>query len=270
MIWAICDIETRIDKAGIRAVYDKSPISADEPAEVREAAEDLAVKMLLDSMTLKGGIQADFVPLPFHIPISIAIGRVAADYTLGAVYTVEGDEREIVRVWWEKVGIFLGKGGVIVTFNGRRFDMAVLELAALRYGIPISAAWFEEKYGARYRFQDNRHYDLADFLDNHGAVRLYGGLDGLLKICGLPGKAGIDGSMVQGMWERNEDEAIHQYCREDVSARTYPLFLRTELIRGRLKPERYAELIAPPQPSLPLGEPPTTDGPEPSTGEAQS
>lgn len=240
---ALVDVETRIDKQAIRLIYGNAP-APDESDEARTFAENEAVALLVDRV--KGGrVANDFVPLPFHIPISIAVGKVADDFSLSAVYTMPGDERGMVETFWKKAAATIKARGVIVTFNGRAFDMPVLEMAALRYGIPIFPQWFSEKYGGRYRYQIDWHMDLLDVLNNYGASRLYGGLDGILKVCGLPGKDEINGSMVQGMWERGEFEQIHDYCRRDVSARTYPLFLRMEHWQGRLSPERYAELTAP-------------------------
>ena len=39
--------------------------------------------------------------------------------------------------------------------------------------------------------------------------------------------------MIQGLWEAGQLSMIHTYCRQDV-IQTYGLFLRIELMRGRL------------------------------------
>lgn len=41
-------------------------------------------------------------------------------------------------------------------------------------------------------------------------------LDNLCKALRIEGKTGVDGSMVAGMWERGEYDAIASYCRDDV------------------------------------------------------
>lgn len=41
-------------------------------------------------------------------------------------------------------------------------------------------------------------------------------LDNLCKVLGIEGKTGVDGSMVAGMWEREEYEAVAEYCEQDV------------------------------------------------------
>lgn len=42
-------------------------------------------------------------------------------------------------------------------------------------------------------------------------------LDNLCKALRIEGKTGVDGSMVAGMWERGEYDAIASYCRDDVA-----------------------------------------------------
>ena len=65
-----------------------------------------------------------------------------------------------------------------------------------------------------------------------------GGFNALAKLIGLPGKTGIDGSMVQQLWEDGRLDDIHRYCRTDV-IQTYFLFLRVELMRGRITQQEY-------------------------------
>jgi predicted PolB exonuclease-like 3'-5' exonuclease len=60
---------------------------------------------------------------------------------------------------------------------------------------------------------------------------------------GLPGKTEIDGSMVQQLWQDGRLADIHRYCRHDV-IQTYFLFLRVELLRGRITTEQYAQALA--------------------------
>jgi predicted PolB exonuclease-like 3'-5' exonuclease len=68
--------------------------------------------------------------------------------------------------------------------------------------------------------------------------RIRGGFNLLARLIGLPGKTWVDGSMIQGLWEAGQLGLIHTYCRQDV-IQTYGLFLRIELMRGRLTPEAY-------------------------------
>lgn len=227
MRYTILDIETRIDKHLVRQVYHPDA----------DISDDDAYAQVRQHLGQEHG--SDFFPVPFHIPVSIGVGQVDEDRGLAAVETLGGedaDEETIVRTFWQRFERFRG---ALVTFNGRGFDLPVLELHALRYGCP-APHYFSGK--ARYRFSEEGHYDLYDFVTNYGAQRLRGGLNLLTKMIGLPGKVGIDGSQVQQYWEAGRLAEIHRYCRRDV-IQTYFLFLRLELVRGRLTPEQYADLI---------------------------
>jgi predicted PolB exonuclease-like 3'-5' exonuclease len=65
----------------------------------------------------------------------------------------------------------------------------------------------------------------------------------MARLCGFPGKLGMDGSQVWAAWSRGEIAAIRDYCETDV-ANTYLLFLRFQLIRGVLTPEEHQREVA--------------------------
>ena len=217
MRFAILDIETRIDKRLLRdALYPDQQMD-DEQAYLR----------------LRDELQRGFFPTSLHVPISIAVGNVNEDHLLESVENLGGagcSEAELVREFWRRAEHF---GGCLVTFNGRGFDIPVLELQALRHGIAAPAHFAQRTR----RFSDH-HLDLQDFLTNRGDFRIRGGLNLLLKSMGLPGKAGIDGSMVQELYDGSRLDEIDRYCRSDV-IQTYFLFLRVQLIRGRIEQARY-------------------------------
>lgn len=232
MRYTVFDIETRIDKGLVRTVYFPH-------AEEEGISDEDAYRQIQQRLREEQG--NDFFPLSFHVPVSIAIGQVNEERVLAGVETIDSDntqaskeaEEILVRTFWERMERFSGS---LVSFNGRSFDLPVLELHALKYGCRIPR-YFNGK--ARYRFSDDGHYDLYDFLTNYGAHRLKGGFNALAKLIGLPGKTDIDGSMVQQLWEDGRLGDIHRYCRNDV-IQTYFLFLRVELMRGRVTQEQYA------------------------------
>jgi len=229
MSYAIFDIETRIDKRLVNDSQFRGRGLSDEGAyaELRQ--------QLLD------GRGTDFFPLSFHVPVSIAVGAVAGDYSLQSVESLAEqsyDEERLVREFWERVERFKG---CLVSFNGRQFDLPVLELHALRYGCAVPS-YFGEDSLYRRRYQLSKHLDLYDFITNFGAYRVRGGFDLLLRTIGLPGKGTVDGSQVQELWEAGRLAEIHEYCRRDV-IQPYFLFLRVELVRGRITAERYRQLL---------------------------
>ncbi len=234
MQFAIFDVETRVDKGLVKTVYFPREAGGHPKISEEEAYEQVRKQRLAKDET-------DFFPVSFHVPISMAVGRVSEERVLTTVETLSEEnysEEGVVRAFWQRVDRF---HGALVSFNGRNFDLPVLELQALRYGCQ-APRYFNEKYGHRYRYSEEGHYDLYEFLTNNGMYRIRGGFNLLARLIGLPGKSEIDGSMVQGLWEEGRLAEIHRYCRHDV-IQTYFLFLRVELIRGRISPERYAQVL---------------------------
>jgi predicted PolB exonuclease-like 3'-5' exonuclease len=226
--FAIFDIETRIDKALVRSVLHRGSALGEEEAYARTREELVA----------RSG--SDFFPVAFHVPISIVIGDVGEDRALTAVHVLGAEgysEAGIVREFWERVERFRG---TLVSFNGRNFDLPVMELGALRHGCRIP-----RYFGARYRnrYADDAHYDLYDFVTNYGMYHVRGGFHLLAQLAGLPGKGEVDGAAVQKLWEAGRLAEVHAYCRRDV-IQTYFLFLRVELMRGRITPEELEAALA--------------------------
>ena len=230
MHFAIVDVETRIDKALVRAVLHRGTEVSDEEAYERTRAE-LAARRASGS---------DFLPVAFHVPVSIVIGDVNEARVLSRVEVLGAEaysEAAVATGFWARLEQFRG---TLVTFNGRAFDLPVLELAALRHGCLIPRYF---RAGFRYRYSDEAHYDLYDFVTNCGMYSVRGGLDLLAKLIGLPGKGEVDGASVQALWEAGRLADIHVYCRRDV-IQTYFLFLHLEAMRGRITPEQHGAALA--------------------------
>jgi len=229
MAFAIFDIETRVDKRLLNQAFFARDGLSDEDAYQR----------FRDELRGRGN---DFFPLTLHVPISIAIGNAGDDHALRSVESLAiGDygEDKLANEFWKRADRF---HGCLVSFNGRRFDLPVLELSALRHGIS-APGYFSDGDSPRSRYAPERHLDLFDFLTNYGAVGLRGGMDLLAKMIGLPGKTGLHGAMVQEYYEAGRLGEIHRYCRADV-IQTYFLFLRVELMRGRIDQSAYREACA--------------------------
>ena len=85
----------------------------------------------------------DFIPYTFQIPISVAVGKVSADFRLMDVVVLDEPQfRPHViteNFWrgWEKY-----QRPTLVSFNGRGFDLPLLELSAFRYGLSLPR-WFQ-------------------------------------------------------------------------------------------------------------------------------
>ena len=134
----------------------------------------------------------------------------------------------------------------LVSFNGRTFDIPLMEMSAFRFGLSIPA-WFnlhERTYDQkRNRYNMNSHLDLQEVITNYGATRLNGGLNLVANVLGKPGKMGIAGHMVQDLYNEGELGKINDYCRCDVLD-TYFVLLRTKVLTGQLTIEDEMELVA--------------------------
>ena len=189
----------------------------------------------------------DVLPVTFVLPISVAVAKVDAEYRLLDVAVLDSPQfrpHVITRHFWQGWNAY-GRP-TLVSFNGRGYDIPVLELAAYRYGYPVPA-WFNVEARtyeqARNRYNSLAHLDLLDLLSNFGASRISGGLNLLANLIGKPGKSGVDGSQVQGMYEAGEVIAINDYCRCDVLD-TYFVFLRTRVLLGKLTMDDEHRLVA--------------------------
>ncbi len=235
--YLVFDIETVADGRLVQRVkYPDQPGLT--PAE--------AVAKYRSELLERSAGKSDFVPHTFQLPVSIAVAKVAADYELLDVRTLDRPRfrpQVIARSFWK--GWQSYGQPTLVTFNGRFFDVPVLELCAYRYGIPVPS-WFNaagNQYNQpRNRFNTAAHLDLQDFIGNQGATQVNGGLNLCAQLLGKPGKMDTKGNMVQELWERGERERIDDYCQCD-ALDTYFVFLRTRVLVGLISLERERALV---------------------------
>lgn len=123
----------------------------------------------------------------------------------------------------------------LVTFNGRGFDLPVIATRCLRYGIPLRH--YYRSRDVRYRFSADGHLDLMDYVADFGAAKP-SRLDVIAKLCGMPGKVGVDGKDVGPLVHAGRLAEVRNYCLCDV-AQTAGVFLRVQLLRGELERENY-------------------------------
>jgi predicted PolB exonuclease-like 3'-5' exonuclease len=127
----------------------------------------------------------------------------------------------------------------LVTWNGRTFDLPVLSMRALHHGVPWR--WYYHERNVRYRYSDEGHCDLMDFLSDYGASRQMK-LGDAARLIGLPGKTDMDGSKVadvvaEGLVPENMLR-VGRYCLQD-AIQTAILFVRTRYHLGIITREGY-------------------------------
>ena len=156
------------------------------------------------------------------------------------------DEREILSEFLR----YLNKNNPkLVSFNGRNFDLPAIMIRALKYNLNAES-YFEcdnakhnknkwENYRARY--SENFHIDLLDALSSFGAARGIK-LDVVCKMAGIVGKFDTSGDDVYKLYYAGEFRKIDEYC-QSVVLNTYWLYLKYQLLQGKIALFEYADLL---------------------------
>lgn len=219
------DVESAADATLVAKL--RYPQESLEPAEaVRRYRAELMAKY-----------ESDFIPYTFQVPISVAIAKIAGDFRLLDLVVLDEPQfrpHVITDHFWR--GWDRYKRPTLVSFNGRGFDIPLLELSAFRYGVSVPG-WFgqyQKSYDQpRNRYNTVAHLDLHELLTNFGCARFVGGLNLAANLLGKPGKMDVQGYMVQDMYEAGKLAEINGYCRCDVLD-TYFVFLRSRVMVGEL------------------------------------
>lgn len=185
---------------------------------------------------------SDFLPVTFQVPVAVCVLRVGTDWSIQGLTCLDAPAfrtAEIVRQFWRGVSHY--NQAKLVTFNGRGFDLPLLELAAFDHGCQ-ARDYFQR---SRNRFGGN-HIDLMDWLSNYGACRLTGGLSMLAQRTagGHPvgcGKLDVSGDKVLEMYRQGRVQEINDYCMFD-TIDTYFVFLRTRVMVGEMTIEEERHL----------------------------
>jgi hypothetical protein len=230
----VFDIETIPDLTGFAAV-NGIDVSALPPAELTE--------MALLARRQKTG--SDFMPHHLHRIVAISCTLRSADalkvWSLGEP---DSGESELIQQFYDSIEHHTPQ---LVSWNGGGFDLPVLHYRALIHGITAARYWdwgdddkdFKwNSYLGRYH---TRHLDLMDVLAMY-QPRANVPLDQMARLCGFPGKLGMDGSQVLGAFQRGEIKAIRNYCETD-AMNTWLVYLRFQKMRGTLSDTAYASEI---------------------------
>ncbi len=188
----------------------------------------------------------DFLPL--HLHRVVAIGCLLRDDS-GLVVRCLGQpgdpEAKLVQMFYRFVERHTPQ---LVSWNGGGFDLQVLHYRGLVHGVQAPRYWEQGDDDRDFRFNNylnryhTRHLDLMDTLALF-TPRANAPLDDLAKLCGFPGKLGMDGAQVWPAFRDGRLPEIRAYCETDV-ANTYLMFCRFQLMRGAWTPEHYRSELA--------------------------
>ncbi len=231
----VFDIETIPDIAGLRAAWGFDAALSD--AEVAEQA-------FARRRERTGG--TDFLPL--HLHRVVAIGCLLRDERGVQVRCLGQPDESEARQIQQFFRLIERHTPQLVTWNGGGFDLQVLHYRALVNQVQAARYWDQGEDDRDFKYNNylsryhSRHLDLMDLLALYNG-RASAPLDELARLCGFPGKLGMDGSQVWPAWQGGQIAEIRNYCETDV-ANTWLLFCRFQLLRGHWSPERYQEEIA--------------------------
>lgn len=202
---------------------------------------DVARAMLHHRRQQTGG--SDFLPLHLHRIVAISVAMAGRDgFRVWSLGEPDADERELVTRFFDGIDKFTPD---LVSWNGGGFDLPVLHYRSLLHGIPGARYWETGDGEQSFRWNNYlsrfhwRHVDLMDVIAGY-QLRGAAPLDEVAVMLGLPGKLGMHGSKVWEAWLDGEIGAIRDYCETD-ALNTFLVYLRFELIRGRLGPAGYRE-----------------------------
>jgi predicted PolB exonuclease-like 3'-5' exonuclease len=231
------DIETIPDVAGLRLQRGADPALSDAEVYAAEIADRAARN------------KNDFMPLYLQRVLVIScVFRAGKGLQVRSFVDLERDgkseEAAVIQSFFDRVD---DRRPQLVSWNGGGFDLPVLQQRGLRHGVVAGRYWDmgdddrEHRYNNYISRYHLRHIDLMDLLAMYQS-RANAPLDAMAKLCGFPGKLGMDGSQVYGAYLDGRRDEIRRYCETD-AMNTYLLWCRFEKMRGHLDEAGYRREI---------------------------
>lgn len=229
----VFDIETVPDVAGLRKL---NGIAA-------EISDEQVAAMAFQRRRQATG--NDFIQL--HLQRVVAISCALRDRDTFRVWSlgepVDG-EAQLIQRFFDGIEKYSPQ---IVSWNGGGFDLPVLHYRGMLHGVRAVRYWDQGEDDREFKWNNYisryhaRHLDLMDLLAMY-QPRGAAPLDQFAQLLGFPGKIGLEGSQVWQAWQDGNIAQIRGYCEADV-ANTYLVYLRFQLMRGALSPDKYQQEI---------------------------
>lgn len=239
----VLDVEAVVDADLIRETYGCTP--AERLAQIREYDPD---EKMLPSWTFR--------------PVVVVVASLADDGSVSRVGILRADDSRygsptgVAASFWERLRAIEKEGFRLVTYNGGRFDLPVLEAEAWRSGV-VAPNWFMP--GAK-SWQDPRgkfctaHVDLAEQFSAYGRGGPRPPLRALAQMVGAPRRriGGPTGEDVAALWAGStaDRDLVVGRCVVDVLD-TWLVDLRLSRLAGYITGEQERAAVAS---SLTMGE----------------
>jgi 3'-5' exonuclease len=219
----VFDIETIPDVDGLRALRGAAASASDAEVLAAELAERQAAG------------KSDMLPLYLQRVLVIScVFRNAKGLTVQSFVDADGNsERAVIQTFFDKIEKHQPQ---LVSWNGGGFDLPVLHYRGLKHSVVADKYWDMGEDDREYKWNNYisryhmRHLDLMDLLALY-QPRANAPLDAMAKLCGLPGKLGMDGSQVHAAYLDGKLEDIRRYCETDVM-NTWLMYCRFQKMRG--------------------------------------
>jgi predicted PolB exonuclease-like 3'-5' exonuclease len=229
----VFDIETVPDVEYGRRLYGLGDLDDDQVARI----------MFTQRRAETGG---EFLPLEQHRIVAISVAfRTRDTLKVWSLGDRDSSERELVARFFDGIGKHTPD---LVTWNGGGFDLPVLQYRSLLHSVPAARYWEIGDEDTSFRYNNYlsrfhwRHIDLMDVLSGFQG-RGRASLEDVASLLGFPGKLGMRGADVWSAFQAGRIDEIRNYCETDV-LNTYLIYLRFELIRGRLSVAEHKAEIA--------------------------
>lgn len=184
---------------------------------------------------------SEFLALHQHRVVAIAVAmRSGETFKVWSLGGREAGEAELIQRFYDGLDKYSPD---LVSWNGAGFDLPVLHYRTLLHGIQAPRYWDVGDDDQSFRWNNYlnrfhwRHVDLMDVLSGFQG-RGRASLQDIATMLGLPGKLGMSGDKVWEHFLDGQIDQIRQYCETDV-LNTHLIYLRFELMRGRLSPNAY-------------------------------
>lgn len=184
---------------------------------------------------------SEFLSLEQQRVVAISVGlRTRDSFKVWSLGEPNAPEAEIIQRFFDGIEKYSPD---LVSWNGSGFDLPVLHYRALRHGIAAPRYWEVGDEDQSFRWNNYlnrfhwRHIDVMDVMSGYQG-RGRASLQNVAMLLNLPGKLGMSGDKVWDSWLDGGIEHIRNYCETDV-LNTFLVYLRFELMRGRLSREEY-------------------------------
>lgn len=225
----VFDLETIPDAAALRTMRP----------ELSQLEDSVLVDKILEEKQEKTG--SSFLPHYLHKIVAIGcVFKGEEGVKVRCLGTETTDEPRLLADFFKLIEHYTPQ---LVSWNGAGFDAQVLHYRSLKHLIAAPRYWDWGDEDRDFKFNNylnryhTRHLDLMEVLASF-TPRANAPLDEMAKLCGLPGKLGVEGSQVLSLWRAGKMAEIRAYCETDVM-NTYLLYSRFQVLRGQISLDQF-------------------------------